>query len=255
MICSDLLLYRHVGCPYCERVVRVLEAYDIPYRSRFVTPTHSERDHIKRISGSRTVPLLIDEDAGITMAESANIVDYLAKTYIDGEIDGDTLYVDLPETNHLTVGEAPPDVTLPLVNADYWENVSLSELTDDGAVLVVFYPMDGTGAASYIWIQIRERGWNPDRVVGVSVSTPYAHREFIHDHDLPYRLYSDPGNIMATEFGVVHDQGGMTGLKEARPAMFLLEPAHTISYAWVTDRWPASIPYDEIERRFDQSSS
>lgn len=78
-----LTLYRLQGCPYCERVVRVLKNLGIPYRSRFVEALHSERNIVKRKSGVRTVPVLVDPRTGITMAESANIVDYLQHTYGD----------------------------------------------------------------------------------------------------------------------------------------------------------------------------
>jgi len=78
---DDVVLYRHVGCPYCERVVRVMDELDVEYRSRFVVPTHSARDHVKRISGRRSVPVLVDRAAGITMAESANIVEHVERTY------------------------------------------------------------------------------------------------------------------------------------------------------------------------------
>lgn len=81
---SSPLLYRHVGCPYCERVVRVAQHLDLDFRSRFVVPTHSQRDHVKRISGTRTVPMLVDSEAGITLSESANIVEYLRTRYGGG---------------------------------------------------------------------------------------------------------------------------------------------------------------------------
>jgi len=76
-----ITLYRLQACPFCERVVRKLQEYDIPYRSRFVEPMHSERDVVKRLSGKRTVPAIVDEETGVTMSESANIVEYLDKTY------------------------------------------------------------------------------------------------------------------------------------------------------------------------------
>jgi len=76
-----ITLYRLQACPYCERVVRKLDEYDIEYRSRFVEPMHSERDVVKRISGKRTVPAIVDENTGVTMSESANIVSYLEGTY------------------------------------------------------------------------------------------------------------------------------------------------------------------------------
>jgi glutathione S-transferase len=45
---------------------------------------HGDRDVVKRVSGKRTVPAIVDERTGVTMSESANIVDYLEKTYGEG---------------------------------------------------------------------------------------------------------------------------------------------------------------------------
>ncbi|MFB6166495.1 MAG: glutathione S-transferase N-terminal domain-containing protein [Haloarculaceae archaeon] len=79
-----ITLYRLQACPFCERVVRALEDLGLAYRSRFVEPMHSERDVVKRISGKRTVPAIVDETTGVTMSESANIVEYLEATYGEG---------------------------------------------------------------------------------------------------------------------------------------------------------------------------
>ncbi|WP_439027858.1 glutaredoxin family protein [Haloarchaeobius sp. DT45] len=79
-----ITLYRLQACPFCERVVRVLDEYDLDYESRFVEPMHSDRNAVKRISGKRTVPAIVDEHTGVTMSESANIVEYLHGTYGDG---------------------------------------------------------------------------------------------------------------------------------------------------------------------------
>ncbi|WP_311170794.1 glutathione S-transferase N-terminal domain-containing protein [Halobellus ordinarius] len=77
----SITLYRLQACPFCERVVRVLNELDLPYQSRFVEPMHSERNVVKRISGKRSVPAIVDENTGVTMSESANIVEYLEHTY------------------------------------------------------------------------------------------------------------------------------------------------------------------------------
>ncbi|MFB6171781.1 MAG: glutathione S-transferase N-terminal domain-containing protein [Haloarculaceae archaeon] len=77
----DMTLYRLQACPFCERVVRTLDDLDLDYRSRFVEARHSRRNAVKRVSGSRTVPVLVDETTGVTMSESANIVEYLEATY------------------------------------------------------------------------------------------------------------------------------------------------------------------------------
>jgi glutaredoxin len=76
-----ITVYRLQGCPYCERVIRKLQDLDLDYRSRFVEAMHSERNVVKRVSGKRTVPAIVDGDTGVTMSESANIVEYLEGTY------------------------------------------------------------------------------------------------------------------------------------------------------------------------------
>lgn len=76
-----ITIYRLQACPFCERVVRTLTDLDIDYRSRYIEPMHSERNAVKRVAGARTVPAIEDRNTGVTMAESANIVEYLERTY------------------------------------------------------------------------------------------------------------------------------------------------------------------------------
>ncbi|MFA9416136.1 glutaredoxin family protein [Natrinema sp. HArc-T2] len=84
---SPITFYRLQGCPFCERVARLLNEYDLDYRSRFVEPMHSDRNVVKRVAGVRTVPVIVDDTTGVTMAESENIVGYLETTYGDGGTD------------------------------------------------------------------------------------------------------------------------------------------------------------------------
>lgn len=81
---ADITLYRHVGCPYCERVVRRALELGVDCHSRFVVPEHSGRGVVKRVAGTRTVPVLVDHSTDVTMAESANILAYLERNYGDG---------------------------------------------------------------------------------------------------------------------------------------------------------------------------
>ena len=80
----QITLYRLQACPFCERVVRTLQDLGLSYRSRFVEPMHADRSVVKRVSGKRSVPAIVDEHTGVTMSESANIVEYLTKTYGEG---------------------------------------------------------------------------------------------------------------------------------------------------------------------------
>ena len=83
-----ITLYRLQACPFCERVVRTLQDLGLDYTSRFVEPMHSERNVVKRVAGSRPVPAIVDDRTGVTMSESANVVEYLESTYGDGLVDG-----------------------------------------------------------------------------------------------------------------------------------------------------------------------
>jgi glutathione S-transferase len=78
-----ITLYRLQACPYCERAVRTLQEHGLEYQSRFVEPMHSDRNVVRRLTGKRTVPAIVDEKTGVTMSESANIVRYVERTYGD----------------------------------------------------------------------------------------------------------------------------------------------------------------------------
>jgi peroxiredoxin len=158
--------------------------------------------------------------------------------------------VDLDESNHPDAGSQAPDFVRPLVNDEYWEDVALSELTADGPVLLVFYTMDGDFPATYIWNELRDRAWDADydvTIVGLSISSPYEHKTFIEERAMSYRLFSDPQNGVAEEYGIVNDLDGMAGISEPRPAVFLVDEERTIQYAWVAQEWPEFPEYDEIE--------
>ena len=76
-------LYQLDGCPWCETVADRMDELDLDYDTVWVDAMHSARDEVKRVSGQRAVPVLVDEPHGVTMNESANILDYLDTTYAD----------------------------------------------------------------------------------------------------------------------------------------------------------------------------
>jgi glutaredoxin len=76
-----LTLYRLEGCPYCELVVDRLEELDVDYESIWVEGLHSKRNEVARVSGQRQVPVVVDEDHGVTMAESEKILEFLDNSY------------------------------------------------------------------------------------------------------------------------------------------------------------------------------
>jgi len=76
----SIVLYALDGCPYCEKVHDALEAHGVEYETEWVEGLHSRRDEVKRVSGQRGVPVLVDEERGVTMAESDRILDYVERT-------------------------------------------------------------------------------------------------------------------------------------------------------------------------------
>ena len=156
--------------------------------------------------------------------------------------------VDLPDADHVAEGDRAPNFTRPLVNDEYWADASLADLTADGPVCLVFYPMDGAFPATYIWNELRDRAVDDLlTVVGVSISTPYAHKRLIEERDMTFDLFADPANGVAEAYGVAHDLDGMAGISEPRPAAFLIDEDRTVQYAWVAAEWPDFPPYDDLE--------
>ena len=170
-------------------------------------------------------------------------------------MDLDFEIVDLPETDHPEVGDRVPDFERPLVGTEFWEDVALSELTDEEPVVLVFHPMDGAFPATYIWSEIRDRGWldrDNCEVVGLSVSSPYEHTDLLAARGMDARLYSDPANGVAEQFDIVNDLDGMAGVEEPRPAVFALDDERVVQYAWVAQEWPEFPDYDEVEAAIEE---
>jgi glutaredoxin len=76
----SITLYALDGCPYCETVHDALTDAGVDYETEWVEAMHSERDEVRRVSGQRGVPVLVDDERGITMAESENILQFVERT-------------------------------------------------------------------------------------------------------------------------------------------------------------------------------
>ncbi len=158
---------------------------------------------------------------------------------------------ELEETDHVEEGETAPDFTRPLVTAELWEDVALSDLLADGPVLLLFHPMDGAFPTTYVYNALKDRSIldGPAQVVGVTISTPYDHQKTIERRGIEAArgLYSDPTNAIADTYGVAHDLDGMEGIAEPRLALFLIDEDRTVSFTWVAEAWPQFPDYDALE--------
>lgn len=76
-----LTLYQLDGCPYCEKVADRMDELGLDYESVWVEALHSKRNEVKEVSGQRGVPVIVDDDHGVTMAESDRILEFLENSY------------------------------------------------------------------------------------------------------------------------------------------------------------------------------
>ena len=76
----NLTLYALEGCPDCESVMASLEVIDASYSVRWVDARFSSRDAVKRVSGQRSVPVLVDEASGAVLATQSGIEAYIERT-------------------------------------------------------------------------------------------------------------------------------------------------------------------------------
>ncbi|MFC7136346.1 glutaredoxin family protein [Halobaculum litoreum] len=76
----SITLYALDGCPWCEKVHDALQEHDAEYETVWTEGLHSKRDEVARVSGQRGVPVLVDTEHGVTMNESANILEYIERT-------------------------------------------------------------------------------------------------------------------------------------------------------------------------------
>ncbi|RQH01708.1 redoxin domain-containing protein [Natrarchaeobius oligotrophus] len=159
---------------------------------------------------------------------------------------------DAPEA-----GDRAPDFTRPLVNREYWEDRTLSELAgeSDGPTILVFTPMIGSFLATYLWEELAERGWDEraGQVVGVTAANPYGVKRFLEDGEYSFSLFADPGNGVAESYDLAHDLDGMAGVGEPRVALFALASDLTVEASWIADEWPEFPDYDGLEEAFDLS--
>ncbi|MFB6113267.1 MAG: redoxin domain-containing protein [Halodesulfurarchaeum sp.] len=157
---------------------------------------------------------------------------------------------ELGPTDHVETGETAPNFTRPLVNHEFWEDVSLEDVLEDGPVLLVFHPMDGSFPTTYIYNELLDRDIGESiQVAGLSISTPYEHSTVIEERGIEhYRgIFSDPKNEVAREYGIEHSLDGMTGIEEPRPSLFVVDGDRTVLFAWVAESWPEFPDYDALE--------
>lgn len=69
-------LYIHETCPYCKKVMEFLKENDIKFNKHDVSEPENY-EALQELGGKSQVPFMIDEENGVKMYESDDIIEYL----------------------------------------------------------------------------------------------------------------------------------------------------------------------------------
>jgi len=69
-------LYINPGCPYCIKTLEVAHELEVPL---LVKDVHDEgvSEELVLLGGKRQMPYMVDDQSGVSMYESSDIMDYL----------------------------------------------------------------------------------------------------------------------------------------------------------------------------------
>jgi len=215
---------------------------------------HSERNVVKRVSGARSVPAIVDPETGVTMSEARTSWSTWSPPTpreVPEMVDFDV--VSLPETDHVAEGDAAPDF-----------HPTRSSARSTGRTARSARPSTGRrSCCSTRWTAPFRRRISTTRSTTTAGPTTWTSSASRSRHRTPTSACSpsaptasgssDPGADVIDAYGLAHDIDGMTGIAETRPAVFLLDADRTVEYAWVASEHP-EFPRRRGHRRRDRSA-
>lgn len=78
-------LYQKENCPYCKKVREKLNELELDFVCRISKAGTKQREIMMKLGGQAQVPFLVNQEKGVMMYESVDIVEYLEKNY--GNVD------------------------------------------------------------------------------------------------------------------------------------------------------------------------
>lgn len=138
----------------------------------------------------------------------------------------------------IEVGDQAPDFTLPMARGETYNDIGefrLSEATEEGLVVLAFFPAAFTGGCTEEMCAFRDSigAFNDSdaQVYGISVDLSPSQNIFIQEHGLTFPLLSDFNQEVIEEYGVVRDE--IYGVSDvAKRSIFVVDDG-TVVYRWV----------------------
>ncbi|GAB4311658.1 MAG: peroxiredoxin [Candidatus Bipolaricaulota bacterium] len=119
-------------------------------------------------------------------------------------------------------------------------------------VVLAFYPGAFTKVCQRELCAFRDMLANLEaldaQVVGISVDSPWANGAFAAANRIEFPLLSDYSRAVSRQYGGVHeDFAGLPGYAVAKRAVFVVDGAGIVRYAWVSDDPGVEPPYAAVE--------
>ncbi len=76
-----LELYQKENCPFCKKVRDALNELELDFICRISKAGTKQREIMLKLGGQAQVPFLVDQERGVMMYESDDIVEYLQENY------------------------------------------------------------------------------------------------------------------------------------------------------------------------------
>lgn len=144
------------------------------------------------------------------------------------------------------VGQTAPDFTLKDTER---QDVSLSSFRGNKNVLLLFVPFAFTGVCTNEVCSVRDNLNNYTRlnaeVLGVSVDSPFAQKQWKEKENLNFTLLSDFNRQVNKAYGAQYENfNGFEGV--SKRAAFVIDKAGTVQYAEVLDNAGNLPNFDKI---------
>jgi peroxiredoxin len=159
----------------------------------------------------------------------------------------------LVEQVRLRPGDPAPAFALPHRPG---EVVDLGEHLGADVVVLLFIPFAFSPICTSELCTIRD-SWSEwselaARVFAISVDGPFVTARFRETEDLPFPVLSDFNKDVSRMYGVlVEDSRGLKGV--ANRAVFVIDRAGRITYAWVCEDMGVEPDYDAIRRAVSEA--
>lgn len=135
-------------------------------------------------------------------------------------------------------GDTVADFELCGAHGDEIATHCLSDYTNDGIVLLSFYPFDFSPVCTRQMCGLRDTEWfeftDGLSVLGISGDGPYAHRAFASEYEIDFPLLSDTDRTVSRDFDVLYDT--FEGCRDIpRRSTFIVDQSRTVQFAWHAD--------------------